>query len=373
MTFNDKFNNYSWQDVKNKIYKCDKNDVERALDKETISENDLFALLSPAAEDYLEILANKSSEITKLRFGNTIQLYSPLYISNECANKCLYCGFNVENDIRRITLSIEEVDKEASLLYNQGFRHILLLTGEHQKAVSVKDLAEIAKKIHKKFASLSIEVYPMSEEEYRTLSEAGIDGLTLYQETYNRKEYEIVHPAGKKRDFDWRLSGPDRGGKAGFRKIGVGALLGLSDWRVDGFFTALHALYLSNTYWKSHIQVSFPRLRSAKGSFAPNVEVTDSNLVQLLCTVRILLPDATLTISTREPAKLRDNLLPLGVTMMSAGSSTEPGGYSNMDVADNQFDIEDDRSVKEISEMLKSKGYEPVWKDWDRDFIITSK
>jgi len=369
MTFSDKFKNYSWSQVSEKIYSSSENDVQRILKKNKISEEDIYALLSPAAEKFIEVIAKKSSEITRKRFGKTVQLYTPLYISNECSNRCLYCGFNVDNKIRRVTLSTEEIKKEAKILYDQGFRHILLLTGESPKAVSVKTFSQIAKEIQNQFASISIEVYPMSEEEYKILYKSGIDGLTVYQETYNQEEYKIVHQSGKKRDFFWRLDAPDRGGKAGFRKLGVGALLGLDDWRVDGFFTAIHALHLTKSYWKSHIQVSFPRLKKAKGSFSPKQEVLDSNLVQLLCAIRILLPDATLTISTRESAKFRDNLLPLGVTMMSAGSSTEPGGYSNMGVADNQFDISDTRSSKEISKMLVSKGYEPVWKDWDKIFL----
>jgi 2-iminoacetate synthase len=216
---------------------------------------------------------------------------------------------------------------------------------------------------------VSLEVYPMKTDEYRHMSRCGIDGLTLYQETYNRETYSEVHPAGKKKDFLWRLTGPDRGGKAGFRKIGIAPLLGLADWRIEGFFTALHALYLSKTYWKSHIQISFPRLRTAPGGFHPPVEISDHALTHLICAMRIILPDAGLVLSTREPEYIRDNVMSLGITMMSAGSRTEPGGYTHPGQADNQFSIEDRRSPEEMCQAIRGHGLDPVWKDWDRDFI----
>jgi 2-iminoacetate synthase len=329
----------------------------------------MASLFSPAADGHLEELAQASTAITKTRFGNIIQLYAPLYISNECDNSCLYCGFNRNTQIRRSTLSMEQVIDEADLLYRRGFRHLLLLTGESKGAVPLDTLAGIASAVHKRFASVSIEVYPMEVKEYQLMEKSGVDGLTIYQETYNRIIYDDIHPAGKKRDFGWRLEAPDRGGKAGFRKMGIGALLGLSDWRIDGFFTALHALYLTRKFWRSHIQVSFPRLRGAPGNFKPLADVSDRDLTHLICAMRILLPDAGLVLSTREPDHLRDNLFPLGITMMSAGSRTEPGGYSGLDIADNQFPVIDSRSPEEISEMIRKKGYDPVWKDWDSAFI----
>ncbi len=367
--FTELFDSFSWGEVTRRIMAADTSDVKRSMNLNHFTPEDLLPFFSPAAEGLLEEMANLSSRITRMRFGNTIQLYTPLYISNECTNSCLYCGFNRTNDIRRITLSTDDVEKEAEAIFSMGFRHVLLLTGEHRGAVPVEKLAEIAGRIHKKFASVAIEVYPMETEEYRLLVQNGIDGLTLYQETYNRDIYAKMHPAGRKRDFNFRLEGPDRGGAAGLRKIGIGALLGLADWRTEGFFTALHALYLSSTYWRTHIMVSFPRMREAPGGFNPLCIVQDREMAQLLCAMRIILPDAGLVLSTREPADLRDNLFPLGVTMMSAGSKTEPGGYTEMDAADVQFNIEDSRTPEEIARVISSKGFDPVWKDWDRDFL----
>ncbi len=367
--FEDFLNTYEWDRVQERIYSATEDEVRTSLARSAYDAGDLYCLLSPAADAFLEEMAQKSSRITRMRFGNTIQLYAPLYISNECTNTCLYCGFNARNDIRRITLSLEQVENEALLIYNAGFRHILLLTGEDKKATPVDHLAEIGRRIHSKFASVSIEVYPMETDEYKLMAENGIDGLTLYQETYNKKLYNDLHPSGMKKNFQWRLGGPDRGGMAGLRKIGVGALLGLSDWRIDSFFTAMHALYLSRRYWKSHIQVSFPRMRGAIGGCGPITPVSDRDLVHLISVMRIILPDAGLLLSTREPAELRDRIFPLGITVMSAGSRTNPGGYGNLDIADSQFDVVDERSPDEISVMLRSKGFDPVWKDWDRDFI----
>jgi len=367
--FDELYAHHTWETVKELIYGCNEQDVQHALSAESLSPEEMAALFSPASDPFLETMAVKSSHITRMRFGNIIQLYAPLYISNECTNSCVYCGFNRNNDIKRMTLTLDQVVDEANLLYERGFRHVLLLTGEHRKAVPVSFLGEIAAHIHRKFASVSIEVYPMETDEYRYMSQRGIDGLTLYQETYNREIYSEVHPAGKKKDFLWRLTGPDRGGMAGFRKIGIAPLLGLADWRVEGYFTALHALYLSKTYWRSHIQISFPRLRKAPGGFHPPVEISDYALTHLICVMRIILPDAGLVLSTREPEYIRDNVMSLGITMMSAGSRTEPGGYTRPGLADNQFSIEDSRSPEEMCRVIRGHGLDPVWKDWDRDFI----
>ncbi len=365
--FSEIFEKQNIKYITEKIYSSTESDVIESISTQSHNPESMIPLFSPAGENLLEEMAKRSSEITRLRFGNVIQLYTPLYISNECTSSCTYCGFNADNDITRATLSLEQVLQEADIIYKYGFRHILLLTGEHRKAVPVEYLSQIAEKIHEKFSSVSIEVYPMEADEYSKMVSSGIDGLTLYQETYDKVRYNEVHPYGKKRDFTWRLNGPDRGGKAGLRKIGIGSLLGLSDWRIDGFFTALHGLYLTQKYWKSQISLSFPRLRESTGDFTPELEVSDRHLTQLICAMRIILHDAGIVLSTRESSYIRDNLFPLGVTMMSAGSVTEPGGHSNMGMADNQFAIEDDRTAEEISSMLKSKGFEAVWKDWDRD------
>lgn len=365
------FNSYDPHRVRSAILHASLTDVKRVLTKAAQGDpiTDYMPLFSPAADELLEEIARLSYSITRRRFGNVIQLYAPLYISNECSNSCLYCGFNRANTIERTTLSAEETIQEAELLYREGFRHILLVSGEHRRKLPVDALAEIALNIHSKFSSVSIEVYPMKEEEYALMAASGVDGLTLYQETYDRDVYAAVHPAGPKRDFEWRLHAPDRGGRAGLRKLGVGSLLGLSDWRIDGFFTALHARHLTDTYWRSHIQVSFPRLRHAEGNFVTPHPVSDRNLVHLICAMRIILPDAGLVLSTREPAELRDHLIPLGITMMSAGSRTEPGGYSNPEGAGKQFEIEDRRTPAQVAESIARHGFDPVWKDWDRSFI----
>jgi len=369
--FKEIYDKYSWEEVKDKIYSSTESDFLKSVSKDHIEIEDIYPLFSPIADKHIEMMARKSCKITRARFGNIIQLYSPIYISNECTNSCLYCGFNKNNKIKRKTLTEEEITNEAEIIYNMGFRHILVLTGEHPTAVPVKRLAEILKKIHKKFSSVSIEVYPMDTDEYRLMTDSGVDGLTVYQETYNRDIYSELHPAGRKRDFYWRVETPDRAGIAGFRRIGIGALLGLTDWRVETFFTAMHGVYLSNKYWKSQIQVSFPRLRHASGGFEPYTLVTDQNLVHMISAMRIILPDAGIPMSTRESEYIRDNIMPIGVTMMSAGSKTDPGGYSNMQVADNQFDISDDRSPETMVNVIKEKGFDPVWKDWDRDFIVS--
>ncbi len=363
------YDKHSWDEVKKRIYNSTPKDVEHILHKEYLHPDDFYSIFSPAADSYLEEMAALSHKITRARFGNVIQLYAPLYVSNECTNSCVYCGFNVNNNIRRVTLSPELIEKECSILYSNGFRHILIVSGEHKKAMPISVLSDISNKIHKKFASISIEVYPMNKEEYGILENSGVDGLTLYQETYNKSIYSKMHQRGPKKDFFNRLVSPEHGGDAGFRRIGIGALLGLSDWRVEGFFTALHAYYLMNKYWRSQILVSFPRLRKASGNFVPPSPVSDRELTHLACAMRILLPDAGLVLSTRESSYFRDNIMPLGITTMSAGSKTEPGGYSHPDIADEQFHVEDTRPPHVIAAIIEEKGFDPVWKDWDREFL----
>ena len=369
MSFADKIKMYDWDVVKSAILAKTADDVKRALYTDTRTHNDLLALLSPAAEPFIEDMAQQAHKITLQRFGKIIQMYAPLYVSNKCTNSCLYCGFNCTYKIDRKTLTEKEVIQEAESIYKLGFRHILLVSGESPADVPVSYFCQIAQSLKKFFSSISIEIYPLDTDEYRSLIKSGVDGLTVYQETYNRITYKQVHPAGKKRDYKWRLMTPDRGGTAGFRRINVGVLLGLSDWRVDGAFTGLHAIYLMHQYWKSHISISFPRLRPATGGYEPEFPVNDSALVQLICAFRLFLPDAGLIISTREPEQLRNNLIPLGITQMSAGSKTSPGGYAMEEHADKQFEISDIRSPEDVAKMITLSGYEPVWKDWDKAFL----
>jgi 2-iminoacetate synthase len=368
MSFPEEFNRHDPGKITAQIAACSAGDVKRALAAETLRAGDLMALLSPAAGAFLESMAQKAHRLTQQRFGKTIQLYAPLYISNECTNSCVYCGFNAANRIARRTLTLDEVEAEARILRQRGFRHVLLLSGEAPRAMDNDFLAAVIRRVRPLFSSIGLEVYPMDEEGYRQMVAAGADSLTVYQETYDRALYATLHPAGPKRDFDRRLETPDRGGAAGLRTIGIGALLGLGDWRLEGFFVGLHARHLARTWWRSRVGISFPRLRPADGGFAPLQPVSDAALVQLICALRLLLPDAALTLSTRESAALRDHLLPLGITQLSAGSCTAPGGYGHTGDGSQQFAIDDDRDAGQICAMLRARGYEPVWKDWDGAF-----
>jgi len=369
MSFSEEIERLNWEHVTNTIAGATARDVERSLQTERRSFRDVLSLLSPAAEPYLESMAQIAHNITVRRFGRIIQMYAPIYVSSECTNSCVYCGFNRHNAIERATLTLEEAVREGETLHREGFRHVLLVSGESPKHASVDYLCAVAERLRPLFASISIEVYPLDTDEYRALIASGVDGLTIYQETYHKGRYAEVHPAGRKRNYKWRLDTPDRGGEAGFRRLNIGSLLGLSDWRVEGGFMAFHAAYLTRRFWKSQISVSFPRLRPAAGGYEPEFPVGDPEMVQLMCALRLFLPDAGLVLSTRESRELRDNLVPLGVTQMSAGSKTAPGGYASKPEAEGQFEVSDQRSPDEVAHMIASRGYEPVWKDWDTAFL----
>ncbi|OCC15243.1 2-iminoacetate synthase ThiH [Dissulfuribacter thermophilus] len=369
MSFLEVIKEFHPKDVAQAIEAKGPEDVEHALGAKRLSLDDFMALLSPCAEAYLEEMAQKAHAITVKRFGKTILLYAPLYISNECSNSCSYCGFNVTNKIPRKTLTLDEIEEEAKVLHNQGFRHVLLLTGEAPSRCGLDYIEAAIRRIRPLFSSIAVEIYPLDEAGYRRLINAGVDGLTVYQETYDKDLYLNLHPRGKKRDYVWRLLTPERGGRAGMRRIGIGALLGLSDFRVDGFYTGLHAMYLQKHFWRTQVTVSFPRIRPAEGGFRPLSPVTDKNLVQLICAMRLLIHDAGLVLSTRESAELRNNLLPLGITQMSAGSCTAPGGYSHKADTAGQFEIHDTRTPEDVFSYIRSRGYDPVWKDWDTAFL----
>jgi 2-iminoacetate synthase len=368
MSFQQILDSYNLVEVEERIAAKRPADVEAALAAAHPGLDDFMALLSPAAAAYLEPLAQRAHRLTVQRFGRTILMYAPLYLSNECTNGCRYCGFNAHNQVPRRTLSLAEVETEARVLHQRGFRHLLLVTGEAPRAADTEYLIAAIRRIRPLFSSLSIEVYPMEEAGYRQVIAAGVDGLTIYQETYDRALYAEMHPFGRKRDFAFRLQATEHAAAAGMRRIGIGALLGLGKFRVEGFCTGMHALYLAKHFWRTHLSVSFPRLRPADGGFQPLNPVPDRDFVQLICALRLLLPDAGLVLSTREGAQLRDNLLPLGITQMSAGSCTAPGGYAAQDDSGRQFAIDDDRSSAEVEVMLRAHGYEPVWKDWDSAF-----
>ncbi len=368
MSFVDEVNKIDPDHIKECIYSVSDDEVRQVLFKNRFNVNDFHVLISPAASAHIEALAALSKKITLLRFGKTVKLYAPVYISNECVNACSYCGFNINNKIERITLSKDEVLAETEVLYKQGFRHVLLVSGESREKVPVELIAEITKILSKKFAAVSVEVYPMNIQEYEFLSKSGVTGIAVYQETYNRELYAEFHK-GPKADFDYRLKTPERTGEAGFREIGIGALIGLSDFRSDMTFVAMHAAYLMKKYWKSQLSISFPRLRRAEGGFAPVHIVSDRELAQVVFALRIVLPDADLVLSTRENPEFRNGMAGIGITRMSAGSKTNPGGYLKAESSLEQFEVADKRLPSEIAEMLISRDLEPVWKDFDPFFI----
>jgi len=342
-------------------------DVDRALGRAHPGLDDFAVLLSPAAAGRLEDLARTAQRITRARFGATIRLFSPLYLSNQCVSTCTYCGFSAGNDIARRTLSVPEVRTEALELHRRGFRHILLVSGEHARIVSKDYLEACVAAVAPDFAQVSVEVQVWDTATYRRLSVAGCDGVVVYQESYDPATYAAVHLKGKKRNYAWRLAAPDRAAEAGMRRLGIGALLGLHpDWRSEAIALAAHARALIKRWWRCEVQVAVPRLRPAAGGFEPLDPVSDPAFVQILCALRIVLPDIGISLSTREPASFRDALVPLGVTAMSAGSHTEPGGYAEASDAEPQFSISDTRSPGEVADALRSAGYDPVWKDWQR-------
>jgi 2-iminoacetate synthase len=379
--------------------------VHKSLAKSKLSLTDFAHLISPAASEFLETLARRSHQLTQQRFGKVIRLFAPLYLSNECVSNCQYCGFSRDNPILRVTLSLDEVKQEADVLRERGFRNILLVAGEHPKFVSNNYLRDCIAALHFDWPGISLEVGPLETADYRPLVTAGADGLVVYQETYDRGVYAEMHTAGPKRNFDWRLETPERAYAAGFRRLGISPLYGLADWRYEAICAAAHADYLLRNCWKAALTISLPRLRPCAGEFQPLTRMSDRDLAQLVCAFRILFPDVGLVLSTREPAKLRDGLIPLGITLMSAGSHTEPGGYTgagreklhqtvrgrivepgapvspklrmssegasewapsgNVRHATGQFDIADERPPQEVADLIRRLGYEPVWKDWD--------
>ncbi len=363
--FKELFNTYNWEATLESIYAKTASHVESALQKEKLSIEDFKALISPAAKPFLEQMAQKSQEKTKKRFGNTIQMYAPMYLSNECQNICTYCGFSMTNKIPRRTLTDMEILEEVAFLKGKGYDHILLVTGEANKTVGVGYLKNAISLIRTHFSNITIEVQPLDQDEYELLIQHGLYAVLVYQETYHRDEYKKHHPKGRKSNFDYRLDTPDRLGRAGIHKIGIGALFGLEDWRADSFFTALHLKYLQRTYWKTKYSISFPRLRPHSGGLQPKVEMTDADLVQLICAFRLFDEDVELSMSTRESEVFRNNIVTLGATSISAASKTNPGGYSVEPQSLEQFEISDERSTEDFVAMLKSKGLEVVWKDWE--------
>jgi 2-iminoacetate synthase len=395
VSFVAEFNSLPLTALVRKSLNADAASVRASLGKSQLSLDDFAVLISPAASESLETLCVRSQKLTQQRFGKTIRLFAPLYLSNECINNCSYCGFSRDNPILRVTLSLDEVRREAAELKAQGFRNVLLVAGEHPKFVSNNYLRDCVAALHADWPSVSLEVGPMETEEYRPLVAAGADGLVVYQETYDREIYAQMHTAGPKRNFDWRLETPERAYAAGFRRLGIAPLYGLADWRFEALSLAAHADYLLRNCWKAQITVSLPRLRPCAGEFEPLTHISDREFVQAICALRLMFPDVGIVLSTREEPRLRDGLIPLGVTMMSAGARTEPGGYTGAGKdkihhtergvikelaagasewaaredrptnATGQFNIGDERTPQEVAEHIRKLGYEPVWKDWD--------
>lgn len=341
-------------------------DVQKTLAKEKLSGRDFLNLLSEKAVPYLEPMAQKARRLTIQYFGRTIQLYIPLYISNYCSNECIYCGFNRTHKIHRKKLTLEEIEEEAATIAETEMKHILVLTGEARPVTPLSYIEDAVKILKKRFSSISIEMFPMDEAEYRRLKQAGVDGLTIYQEVYDRSVYQAVHRAGKKTDYRYRLDAPERGARAGFRMVNIGTLFGLGEKRKEAFYAGLHARYLEDKYLDTEISLSLPRINEAEGGFKPYDIVDDKTFVQFLLAYRLFLPRAGIAISTRERAAFRDRLLFLGATRFSAGSRTDVGGYTLPEEDSSpQFEISDERDVAEIVRTIKEKGFQPVFKDWE--------
>ncbi|MGL4763065.1 MAG: 2-iminoacetate synthase ThiH [Sarcina sp.] len=346
--------------------KVSDSDILNSINKSKKDYTDLLNLLSQKAEKFLENMASVANEITTRNFGKTILLYTPMYISNICVNKCAYCTYNIENDILRKKLTMEQIDEEAKRINAEGFRNILVLTGESEKHTNADYVVESVKVLRKHFESITIEIYPMKEEDYKRVVESGVDGLTVYQEVYDREIYKNVHLAGPKRNYNFRLDAPERGAKAGIRNLNIGALLGLNEFRREMFFTIMHGKYLLDKYPSVNLSFSFPRIRPHKGIFHLVDEVSDRNLVQSILVARLFHHNAGINISTRERQGFRENLIPLGVTKISAGVSTDVGGHTlEEDKGEKQFEISDDRTTKEIKTALNNMGYQAIFKDWD--------
>ena len=370
MSFATELKALDWDSVGASIAAKTERDVERALSRAEggLTLEDFKALIAPSARPYLETMAQMSHQRTVARFGYTQQLYAPLYLSNVCSNICTYCGFSANNRIPRKILNESEIQQELSALKALGIQHVLFVTGESNLRVGVPYLKRAFELAREQFSSLSMEVQPMDQAAYEALMGSGLSSVLVYQETYHREAYARYHPKGFKRNFDYRLGTPERLGQAGMKKIGLGVLYGLEDWRTDSFMLAAHLQFMERRYWRSRYSISFPRIRPHEGDFQPVSVVDDRDLVQLICAFRLLSSELELSLSTREEARFRDHVHKLGITSMSAGSKTNPGGYAVDPQTLEQFEISDERSPVQVAAHLQSVGYEAVWKDWDASY-----
>ena len=369
--FRDLLTEWPPEKVQALIRACTERDVTDALGATGhYAPHHLAALLSPAAEAFLEPLAHCSAHWTRQRFGRAVQFFAPLYVSNFCCNGCRYCGFNrTTTDTVRRALTLDEAVSEAECLAKSGIGHILLVAGEDLKNTPPAYFAELTRRIRHLFASVQVEIYALSLADYQQLVAAGVDGMTMFQETYNPDVYATYHPYGPKKDFANRIDTFERAAQAGITFIGLGSLLGINDWREEAFYLGLHATYLQKRYWRTSVAISFPRMRPAHGGQPPAHPVSDANLVQLMCALRTQLPDVTMTLSTREAPGFRERLVQLAVTKVSAGAKTTPGGYSEKTEAEAQFEVADKRSLPEVAASLAALGFDPVLKDWDKAYV----
>lgn len=365
MSFYPYMKQYDPKDMESFVQNVKPDDVRRVLAKHKLEPMDYLTLLSPVASEFIEDMARKAHELTVRQFGKTILLYTPMYLSDHCVNQCRYCGFNASISLDRSRLSLDDVDREAEVISRTGLKHILILTGESRSKSSPEYIGECVKRLARYFTSIAIEVYPLETLEYVDLVRKGVDAFTLYQETYDETLYDSLHVSGPKKNYQYRLNTPERACQAGIRAVNIGALLGLDVFHRDTFMTGLHAWYLQRNYPEVDISVSFPRMRPHAGAFSPEHPVSDREMVQAVTALRLFMPRSGITLSTRETAEFRNNILPLGITKMSAGSCTQVGGRSKTDAATGQFDISDERSVEEMAVDLAARGYQPVYKDWE--------
>jgi 2-iminoacetate synthase len=367
MWFSEELEKISWEQTTRDIYEKTDADVRRALAKKSLDVEDFKALISPAAIPYLEVMAQLSRKYTLERFGKTISMFIPLYITNSCTNSCIYCGFNHNNPMKRTILTEKEMINEYKAIKKLApFENLLLVTGENPAKAGVDYIERALLLARPYFSNLQIEVMPLKSEDYEQLTHAGLNGVICFQETYNRANYNLYHPRGMKSKFEWRVNGFDRMGQAGVHKIGMGVLIGLEEWRTDVTMMAYHLRYLQKHYWKTKYSVNFPRMRpSENGGFQPNVIMSDRELAQLTFAMRIFDHDVDISYSTRECAAFRDQMATLGVTTMSAESKTEPGGYFSYPQTLEQFYVSDERKAVEVDAALRALGRIPVYKDWD--------
>ena len=363
MRFFDVLSKYDVDKFKELVDSKTDKDIELALAKQGAHTIDDFAALisERARTHYLDVMVQMSMQLTRKRFGRCINMYLPLYLTNLCSNKCAYCGFSVANKFKRVVLTLEEIEEELQAMNKMGYTNILLVSGENSHKAGMPYFEQVLP-LAKNYADyLQMEVQPLETDEYARLKELGLDAVSVYQETYHPEYYKKVHLAGKKADMRFRMETPDRLGQAGIDKVGMGALLGLYDWKVDLVATAMHVLYMRDKYWKTNLSISFPRLRPAQGGFEPHSPVSDAKLLQIICAWRIFDNELDLTISTRESAQFRDLILPVGITALSAGSSTEPGGYAHKGQNLEQWTVNDARPVDEVVKVMEESGFDAVF------------